>query len=115
MSTLFDPGLQPERTELAWRRTAVAFGIGSIVAMRLIPAVFGSAWWVVVGVAGLVASGWLWLAAQRRYGIVNGTLAREGDRGRMPGAGLLLALALCALGAGLLSLAVVIVVALGRG
>ncbi|WP_248241672.1 DUF202 domain-containing protein [Microbacterium kunmingense] len=115
MSALFDPGLQPERTELAWRRTALAFGIGSIVAMRLIPAVFGSAWWVLRGGGGLVASGWLWLSARRRYGIVNSILAREGDRGRMPGAGLLLALTHCAVGAGLLSLAVVVVVALGRG
>ncbi|AZC12524.1 DUF202 domain-containing protein [Microbacterium sp. ABRD28] len=115
MSTLFDPGLQPERTELAWRRTALAFGIGSIVAMRLIPVVFGSAWWVLLGVAGLVASGAIWVSAERRYRAVNGILRREGDRGRMPGAGLLLALALCAAGAGALSLAVVVVVALARG
>ncbi|WJL94534.1 DUF202 domain-containing protein [Microbacterium sp. ET2] len=115
MSALFDPGLQPERTELAWRRTALAFGIGSIVAMRLIPAVFGSAWWVLVGVAGLITAGALWVFAQRRYRAVNVVLRRDGDRGRMPGGGLLLALALCAVGAGLLSLAVVLVVALARG
>ncbi|TQK17683.1 uncharacterized protein DUF202 [Microbacterium sp. SLBN-154] len=114
MSTLFDPGLQPERTELAWRRTALALGIGSIVAMRLIPAVFGSAWWVLLGVAGLLTSGWLWVSARRRYGVVNDILARERDRGRMPGAGLLLALTLCAVGAGLLSLAIVLVAALPR-
>ena len=115
MSTLFDPGLQPERTELAWRRTALAFGVGSIVAMRLIPAVFGSAWWVLVGVAGLLAAGALWVFAEQRYRAVNVILRRDGDRGRMPGAGLLLALTLCAAGAGLLSLAVVLAVALAPG
>lgn len=115
MSALFDPGLQPERTELAWRRTALAFGVGSIVAMRLIPAVFGSAWWALLGVAGLLGSGWLWVAARRRYRLVNDILSREGDRGRMPGAGVLLILTLSAVAAGLLSLVVVVVVALGSG
>ncbi|MAT19514.1 MAG: DUF202 domain-containing protein [Microbacterium sp.] len=110
MSTLFDPGLQPERTELAWRRTALALGAGSIVAMRVIPAAFGSAWWALVGVAGLIASAMFWLGARRRYREVNEVLAREGDRGRMPGAGLLIALTLFTLGAALLSLAIVITV-----
>lgn len=111
MSALFDPGLQPERTELAWRRTALAFSIGSIVAMRLIPAVFGNAWWWLLGLAGLIASGWLWICAGRRYRAVSVILAREGSRGRMPGAGLLLGVTLCALGVGTISLSVVTVVA----
>ena len=108
MSALFDPGLQPERTELAWRRTALALGIGSIVAMRLVPSAFGNAWWVLLGVAGLLASGMLWVWARRRYRAVNEVLHREGDRGRMPGAGPLFALAVFAFAAGLLSLALVL-------
>ncbi|GAA1928298.1 hypothetical protein GCM10009775_20440 [Microbacterium aoyamense] len=108
MSALFDPGLQPERTELAWRRTCLAFAVGSLVALRLLPVALGSAWWVLVGVAGLAASGVLWLWARRRYHAVNTILARDGDRGRLPGAGPLFALCLLALVAGVFSLAVVL-------
>jgi uncharacterized membrane protein YidH (DUF202 family) len=111
MSDLFDPGLQPERTELAWRRTALALGVGSIVAMRLIPAALGSASWTLVGAVGLAASGIVWVWARRRYHAVNAVLKHEGERGRMPGAGPLLALAVFASGAGALSVAVVLAIA----
>ncbi len=111
MSTLFDPGLQPERTEMAWRRTCLAFSVGSLVALRLLPAALGRPWWVLVGVAGLAVSGLLWLWARRRYRAVNTILARDGDRGRMPGASPLFALCLIALAAGVVSLVVVLGVA----
>jgi hypothetical protein len=104
MSALFDPGLQPERTELAWRRTCLAFAVGSLVALRLLPAALGSAGWVLVGVAGLAASGLLWLWSRRRSRAINVVLARDGDTGRMPGAGPLLALCLLTLISGLVGL-----------
>lgn len=110
--TLFDPGLQPERTELAWRRTALALGAGSLVALRLLPVAFGHPAWAFGGVAGLAMAATLWLAARRRYRAVNDALGHGGDRGMLPGASMIGALALLALAIGVVSLAIVIVTAL---
>lgn len=111
MSGLFDPGLQPERTELAWRRTALALGVGSLIAMRLLPAEFGDVTWTLVGAAGLAVSGGIWLLARRRYRAVNDALRREGDRAHLPGAALLVALALFVAAIGPVALAIVLIAA----
>lgn len=111
MSALFDPGLQPERTELAWRRTALALGVGSLIAIRLLPAEFGDVWWAAVGVAGLCVSGVIWHLARRRYRAVNDAL-RDGEHGaRLPGAGILFALALFVVGVAAFGVAIVLVAA----
>lgn len=109
--TVFDPGLQPERTELAWRRTALSLSVGSLVALRLLPVVLGNAAWALAGVAGLLAAGVLWLGSRRRYRAVVAALARDGDRAILPDSLLLATLATSVLLAGLAAVVVVITLA----
>lgn len=111
MNGPFDPGLQPERTELAWRRTALSLGVGSLIAMRLLPAEFDDVAWTLVGVAGLAASGTIWVLARRRYGSVNEALQRDGLHARLPGAGLLAAVALMVVAIGPIAVAIALTVA----
>lgn len=87
---VFDPGLQPERTHLAWRRTALSVALGSIVALRIRPGVFHAAIWYVPGVLGVAVAAWLWWVSARRYRHVNDHLV-EGRRPHGPGAAALLA------------------------
>lgn len=109
MSTgLFDPGLQPERTELAWRRTALAVAVGSLVAMRLLPAVFRDPLWVIPGVVGLVLSSGLWLGARGRYTAYNRAL-RAGALASVPDGRLIAVVAAAATAAGVLGLVVAVV------
>jgi putative membrane protein len=87
---LFDPGLQPERTELAWRRTTLALIIGALIALRLLPPALGS-WSIIVGLAGLVMAVLIWVLAHRRARLTSHVLRHE--HAVLPGGGLLLLLA----------------------
>jgi uncharacterized membrane protein YidH (DUF202 family) len=51
-----DPGLQPERTALAWTRTALAMAVNALLAMRA-GFVAGEPWLVAIGVLLFAASG----------------------------------------------------------
>lgn len=51
--TVFDKGLQPERTLLAWRRTCLAFGVASLVGMRFTVEAMG----ILAVVAGIIGAG----------------------------------------------------------
>lgn len=110
MTQLFDPGLQPERTELAWRRTALSFVVGSLLALRLLPAAFENGWWSLAGVAGLAASALVWIMARRRSRAVNSALAAEGEHASMPGAALLAILAALTTAAGLAGAAIAVAI-----
>ncbi len=60
------PGLQPERTVLAWRRTALSLALAAVVVIRLTMPTQGLVA-VTVGGAGLVLAIVTYLAAGRRY------------------------------------------------
>ena len=109
--TLFDPGLQPERTELAWRRTALAIGVGSLIALRVLPAIAPTPAlqqaWLAPGIVGVAFAVLLWVRARARHMRVNRALLDE-RADRLPGAGLLLVLTAFVVGCALLSAVVVL-------
>jgi putative membrane protein len=100
----FDPGLQPERTALAWRRTGLSVAVGSLAAGRLLEPVVGNAWLLAaVGVALAVG---LLLGGHRRAVLVDRALQAEGDLAAGPGAGLLAAMTVVAVLVGVVGLVV---------
>ena len=80
-------GAQPERTALAWRRTALSVALGSVVAARLAAPALGVLS-VALGILGAGLAATVWWGSARRYADVR----RCVDEGRpLPGsAGLLL-------------------------
>lgn len=63
---IVDPGLQPERMLLSWRRTCLAFGVASAVAARFVLVVIG---WpaLVLGLWGILLAGVAYGQIWRRY------------------------------------------------
>lgn len=101
----FDRGLQPERTALAWQRTALALLIGSLIAGRILLELLG-AWSLPVSGCGVLLSALLLLLARRRYRYVHRVLTTSShDRPVLTGGGLAALTGAIALGIGLLGLA----------
>ena len=71
-----DPGLQPERTRLAWRRTALALTVVAVLAVRL--ALPGDPAGALIGVAAVLLWGAVLVLCWRR-GTGTGA-ARSGGR-----------------------------------
>lgn len=63
---LFDVGLQPERTLLAWRRTCLSFAVASAAAARASFEIFGLLS-VIVGVVGVGLAVATYIAASAGY------------------------------------------------
>lgn len=95
MTAAHDPGLQPERTELSWRRTLLTLAVGSLVSVRVLPGVLG-AWTIAAGLGGFVVVAVFGLLARRRHARVTAVFRGELPRIEMPGGALLAALALFA-------------------
>lgn len=89
------PGVQPERTALAWQRTALAVAVGSLAAGRLLEPRVGSGVWVAAA-AGVLGGLALGVLGGRRARAWAAAMADE-DRTPPPagpGGGLLAGLAL---------------------
>ena len=107
MTSAGDPGLQPERTALAWRRTALALMVGPVVAARLLVPELGAVAVVAAG-GGLALGVSIAISSAGRHRPTAGRTAGAADLGDRTGAALLLVTALIPLAAGLLVLALVL-------
>lgn len=108
MTAPFDPGLQVERTLLAWRRTSLTLAVGNAVALRVTVPAFGPAA-VVAGLLGVVAAAGVWLVATRRYHRAHSSLVAP-DSSLALGGVTVTIVALCTLVLAALGLGVVLTV-----
>jgi uncharacterized membrane protein YidH (DUF202 family) len=108
-SRTYDPGRQPERTALAWRRTALSLVVVSLGAARLLPG-GARAGAVVLGMAGAGCGALVHVLAARRARRGTARLLSHDDL-RRSGAGLL---AVTAAGTLLLGLSALALVVLGH-
>lgn len=100
------PGVQPERTALAWRRTALAVAVGALAAGRLLEPVLGSGAWALTMI-GVPAAAGIAVAGGRRSRAWADLLDREAEKPATPtgpGGGLLACVALGALVLGVAAL-----------
>lgn len=110
---LFDHGLQPERTALAWRRTALALIVASLIGIRILPLTLG-AWAAVPAGFGILAALLVLVLSHRRHRVVHETLVTSAsDRVPLPSGGLPLLVVVMVMGGGLGALAMVLAPRLG--
>lgn len=104
-----DTGLQPERTALAWSRTALSMVVGGAVGVRVLPTLLGPVG-LVVALGVVVAGAVLGLVARRRADRAVAVLGRAGaEGGVLPDGRLLLVLAaVCSAAAGVAAVGLVV-------
>lgn len=98
MSVPYDPGLQPERTLLAWRRTCLSFAVASILVARYTIEEFGFIG-LLLGVASAGLAVAAYVSASVGYRRVHDALHSHGRTGEDGLPFLLATLAVLALGA----------------
>ena len=106
----FDKGLQPERSALAWQRTALSIAVGSLVFGRILSESLGL-WALLPMLIGLLMSSVLGMKAHRRYAHHHRTLTS--GNGHLADGRLHAALALFMVGVGVFSVAMVLLWRLG--
>jgi uncharacterized membrane protein YidH (DUF202 family) len=73
-----DPGLQPERTLLSWRRTCLALAVASAVIVRFASESIG-ALAAVLGIVGIATAATAYIVASRRYRGAHRSIAHDED------------------------------------
>lgn len=84
MSAPIDPGLQPERTLLAWRRTCLTLAVGLAVAIRFSD-FFDPLAALLIGIPALAAVGGAYVATSLRYRSAARAFAHDPERLRSGG------------------------------
>lgn len=106
---LRDPGLQPERTLLAWRRTALALVVLSALATRYLAVDLGPVAGALGGVGVLVSAIAVASAHLRYRAVVSDFAAADAGQRPLPSGGRTLALVtLATLGIGVAGIAIVL-------
>lgn len=82
----YDPGLQPERTLLAWRRTCLALAAAMAVVIKLLAFESDTAT-VLLAVIGLAVPAVAWLLAAGRYRRSHRRLTRADRDPELPAGG----------------------------
>jgi hypothetical protein len=104
---LFDPGLQPERTALAWRRTGLAVAIGAAAGVRVLAPVLEPGA-VAVGVLGLTLAGLLLVGSTRRARRTQAALLHDGHLASGPSGRLIAIVCMTCTAVGVAALALVV-------
>ena len=80
---VWDRGLQPERTALAWRRTSLAMAVAAVGAGRLAAPAIGAVAIALAGI-GLIQAVVVSVLAHRRYGFTHRSLLATADLNGVP-------------------------------